>query len=65
MNKLQRDIEWSGTPYSREQWADRRKQGALHFILTSGPTWFFGFVMTVGPLLGLCLAKHLHRSMPC
>jgi len=57
MNKLQRDIEWSMTPYSREQWAVRRERGAMRFVLTAGPTWFFGFVMCLGPLFGLLFGE--------
>lgn len=59
MNKLQGDIEWSMTPYSREQWAERRKRGALQFVLTAGPTWFFGFVMCLGPVFGLLFGETL------
>lgn len=55
--------EWHLTPYSRTEWANIRKGGLLKFLFTSGITWWFALIMSVGPVVSLMIAQESRRDM--
>lgn len=55
--------DWHLTPYSRSQWANIRKGGLLKFLFTSGITWWFALIMSVGPAVSLMITQESRRDV--
>jgi hypothetical protein len=55
--------DWTLTPYSRRQWANIRKGGLGKFLFTSGITWWFAFLMSIGPVVSLMIAQESRRDI--
>ena len=55
--------DWTLTPYSRKQWANIRKGGLGKFLFTSGITWWFAFIMSIGPVVSLMIVQQGRRDV--
>lgn len=55
--------EWHLTPYSRAEWANIRKGGLVKFLFTSGITWWFALLMSVGPVISLMITQESRRDV--
>lgn len=56
-------IEWSMTPYSRRQWGEIRKRGFIGYLFTSGITWWFAFLLSIGPVVSLMIVQESRRDL--
>lgn len=55
--------DWTLTPYSRRQWADIRKRGFATYLFTSGITWWFSFLLAIGPVVSLMIVQESRRDL--